>query len=155
MQLKYALLHCSYSAPIWVSAIVATVSVVVAARDTVCCRAVVVDRADARGRSDVIPRDATGAAARDTVAGADVRDVAARDVTDAPRSDTVFVVAVRAVVVVPRLDTVFVVVARGVCAVDTALLPVRFVAFSSRTAASATPMQTAHTNAKDSIFFIS
>ena len=97
----------------------------------------------------------TETAARDTVAGPDVRDVAARDVTDAPRSDTVFVVAVRAVVVVPRPDTVFVVVARGVCAVDTVLLPIRFVAFSSRTAASATPMQTAHINAKDSIFFIS
>lgn len=166
--MKYALLHCSYSAPVRVVDISDTVASVAAretdaarvvrcapapddnaARDTVVVRGVAVVVVTARGDTTpvVAARDATGAL-RMTVDA--VRPdafergvVAARDVADRLR-----------LVVPVRPTTVFDDWVRDVF-VPVAVVPERFVAFSSRTAALARPAQTAHINAKDRIFFIS
>ena len=160
MQLKYAVLHCSYAAPIRVSVMVAVV--VVAARETVCFSFMVAARdvlAVGRTTRDVVAArdDVTdwAAAARDVlvrVAPPDcpVRPDTARWVTvpDDWR-DTVGVVAVRPSVV-PGVD----VAARPDSAAVTTEFPPRFVVFSSRTAASATPMQIIYINTTDRIFLV-
>lgn len=163
MHVKYALLHCSYSAPVWVLDItVDTPSI--AARDTVV----------ALLRPDVfVAMFRTVDAARDTDASlrviccggcCDGRAVVLRATVVLRDVDTGFVVAARDTVVVPELRVVTLrpVMAR-VDAVRATVAPEefcvapdsRFVAFSSRTAASAMPMHTAHILKKARIFFIS
>ena len=157
--MKYALLHCSYSAPVRVDVIASDTVSIVAARETVFVGAatraellVVMGRFVA-ARAGVVARVivcAERAVTRDVFALARVGDdmllfdCAVRETTGvvAVRPDTdVFVRPVTA-----RLDAT-----RDVfCNV----LSVRLVAFSSRTAALATPMQTINTAMICKIFFI-
>lgn len=158
--MKYALLHCSYSAPVRVDVITSDTVSIVAARETVFVGAaaraellVVMGRFVA-ARDGVVARVivcAERAVTRDVFALARVGDdmllfdCAVRETTGvvAVRPDTdVFVRPVTA-----RLDAT-----RDVfCNV---LSVVRLVAFSSRTAALATPMQTINTAMICKIFFI-
>lgn len=156
MHVKYALLHCSYSAPICVSDIVA---VVVAAREVVwgCVngRRVIDAVCWVVPLRDIVAPERTVVAFVADVAA--LRDVVARDVVvrlldrGTIVCDAVRAVAVRAMPVVADVavrDDIF-------CATFDVGLFSRFVAFSSRTAALAMPMQIAKIHAKDKNFFIS
>lgn len=158
--MKYALLHCSYSAPVRVEVITSDTVSIVAARETVFVWPVVA-RAESfvvtgrfvAARAGVVARVivcAERAVTRDVFALARVGDdmllfdCAVRETTGvvAVRPDTdVFVRPVTA-----RLDAT----RDAFCNV----LSVRLVAFSSRTAALATPMQTINTAMICKIFFI-
>lgn len=157
MHVKYALLHCSYSAPICVSDIVA---VVVAAREVVwgCVngrRVIDAVRWVVPLRDIVAPERTVVAFVADVAA---LRDVAARDVVVRLLDrGTIVCDAVRAVVVRAMPGVADVAVRDDIfCAIlfDVELFS-RFVAFSSRTAALAMPMQIAKIHAKDKNFFIS
>lgn len=159
--MKYALLHCSYSAPVRVEVITSDTVSIVAARETVFVGAAAV-RAESfvvtgrlvATRDGVVARVivcAERAVTRDVFALARVGDDML--LFDCAVRETTGVVAVRpdtdvfARPVTARLDAT----RDAFCNV---LSVVRLVAFSSRTAALATPMQTINTAMICKIFFI-
>lgn len=158
--MKYALLHCSYSAPVRVDVITSDTVSIVAARETVFVGAAV--RAESfvvtgrfvAARDGVVARVivcAERAVTRDAFALVRVGDDML--LFDCTVRETTGVVAVRpdtdvfARPVTARLDAT----RDAFCNV---LSVVRLVAFSSRTAALATPMQTINTAMICKIFFI-
>ena len=156
MHVKYALLHCSYSAPICVSDIVA---VVVAAREVVwgCVngrRVIDAVRWVVPLRDIVAPERTVVAFVADVAA---LRDVAARDVVVRLLDRGTIVCDAARDVVVREMPVVVDAAVRDdiFCATFDVGLFSRFVAFSSRTAALAMPMQIAKIHAKDKNFFIS
>ena len=157
MHVKYALLHCSYSAPICVSDIVA---VVVAAREVVwgCVngRRVIDAVRWVMPLRDIVAPERTVVAFVADVAAA-LRDVVARDVVVRLLDRGTIVCDAARDVVIREMPVVADVAVRDdiFCATFDVGLFSRFVAFSSRTAALAMPMQIAKIHAKDKNFFIS
>ena len=137
MHEKYVFLHCSYSAPVRVDDI--AVVFVVPARDMFIC---------------AIPRDVVVFFVRVLVARGDTDCVVAL-------RDLVLCVARVPVNAVRGVNTAVRALVRGTfvdtrdCVVDFAFVAVRDIDVPSRTAASATPMQSSRFATKIRIFFIS